>query len=108
MRPNGKGGTQTAPSPKYRTRTAHLGCGQTKGRGHLLNFHFHDLVSPNANRPKVNYLALGRRKVCEPYLAKLKAIEGMQMRTCIGIVVIVVVAIGLIWSVAVMSGVVPG
>ena len=41
------------------------------------------------------------------YLAKLKAIEGMQMRTCTCIGIVVVVAIGLIWSVAAMSGWVP-
>ena len=51
------------------------------------------------------YLTLLQRKVWEPYLAKLKATEGMQMRTCIGIVV--VVAIGLIWSVVAMSKWVP-
>jgi hypothetical protein len=55
----------------------------------------------------VNYLTLGRRKVCESCLAKLKATEGMQMRTCIGIGIVVAVAIGLIWSVAAMSGWVP-
>jgi hypothetical protein len=54
----------------------------------------------------VNYLTLGRRKIWEPYFAKLNAnAEGMQMRLGIGIAV--VVAIGLIWSVAVMSEWVP-
>ena len=60
-----------------------------------------------ATSSTVTYLTLGRRKVCEPYLAKLKAIEGMQMRTCTCIGIVVVVAIGLIWSVAAMSGWVP-
>jgi hypothetical protein len=55
----------------------------------------------------VNHLTLGRRKVCEPYLAKLEATEGMQMRTCIGIMVVVWIAIGLIWSFAAISGWVP-
>jgi hypothetical protein len=54
----------------------------------------------------VNYLTLGHRKICEPYFAKLNATaEEMQMR--IGIGIAVVVAIGLIWSVAAMSEWVP-
>jgi hypothetical protein len=65
----------------------------------------HSSAAVNTFESIVSYLTLGRRKVWEPYLAKLKATEGMQMRTCIGIVV--VVAIGLIWSVAAMSKWVP-
>ena len=38
-----------------------------------------------------------RRKICEHCFAKLNSTKGMQMRTGIGIAV--VVAIGLIWSV---------
>jgi len=53
----------------------------------------------------VIYVTLLQRKVWEPYLAKLNATEGMQMRSCIAIVVVVV--IGLIWSVAAMSKWVP-
>jgi hypothetical protein len=45
-------------------------------------------------------------EICEPDVAKLKATQReMQMRTGIGIAV--VVAIGLIWSVAAMSKLVP-
>jgi hypothetical protein len=56
----------------------------------------------------VNCLTLGRRKICEPYLAKLNAItKGMQMRTVIGIGIAAVVAIGLFWSLAAMSKWVP-
>jgi hypothetical protein len=51
------------------------------------------------------YLTLLQRKVCESCLTRLNATEGMQMRTCIAIVV--VIAIGLIWSVAAMSKWVP-
>jgi hypothetical protein len=51
----------------------------------------------------VNYLTSGRRKVCE---ALPGSTEGMQMR--IGIIgLVVVIAIGLIWSVAAMSKLVP-
>jgi hypothetical protein len=46
----------------------------------------------------VNCLTLGRKKICEPYIAK-------QRDSWIGIAI--VVAIGLIWSVAVMSKLVP-
>jgi hypothetical protein len=53
----------------------------------------------------VNYLTLGYRKIWEPYFAKLNATP-TQMRIGIGIA-IVVVAIGLIWSVAAMSEWVP-
>jgi hypothetical protein len=51
------------------------------------------------------YFTLLLRKVWEPYLAKVEATEGMQMRTCIAIAV--VVAIGLIWTIASMSNWVP-
>jgi hypothetical protein len=51
----------------------------------------------------VIYLALGRRKICEPFARLDEA--GMQMRTSIAIAV--VVAIGLIWSVAALSEWVP-
>jgi hypothetical protein len=55
----------------------------------------------------VNYLTLGRRKIWESYFAKLNATaERMQMRIGIGIAFLVV-AIGLIWSVAAMSQWVP-
>jgi hypothetical protein len=54
-------------------------------------------------RAIVNYLTSGRRKVCE---ALPGSTEGMQMR--IGIVgLVVVIAIGLILSVAAMSKLVP-
>jgi hypothetical protein len=43
--------------------------------------------------------------MCEPFVAKLSAREGTQMRTGIGIAV--VVGIGLIWSVGVMSQWIP-
>ena len=56
-------------------------------------------------RSTVHRLTLGRRKICEPYLPSSTHGEGLQMRTGIGIAV--VVAIGLIWSVAVMSQWVP-
>jgi hypothetical protein len=45
-------------------------------------------------------------EICQPDMARLNATQrGMQMRTGIGIAV--VVAIGLIWSVAAMSKLVP-
>ena len=51
----------------------------------------------------MNYLTSGRRKVCE---ALPGSTEGMQMR--IGIIgLVVVIAIGLVWSVAAMSKLVP-
>jgi len=54
----------------------------------------------------VNYLTLGRRKICEPYRQAQRDVEGMQMRAwMVGIAV--VVAIGLIWSFAAMSNLVP-
>jgi hypothetical protein len=55
----------------------------------------------------VNYLILGRRKeYASPYRQAQRDIEGMQMRAwMVGIAI--VVAIGLIWSVAVMSNLVP-
>jgi hypothetical protein len=57
-------------------------------------------------RPSVNYLTFGRQKICEPYAAKLKATGRDSMRTAwIGLAV--VVAIGLIWSVAATSKWVP-
>jgi hypothetical protein len=50
----------------------------------------------------VNYFTFGWRKLCQPYLAKM----GMQMR--IGWIGIgIVVAIGLIWSLAATSELVP-
>jgi len=53
----------------------------------------------------VNYLALGRRKNVRAPIGKLN-VEGMQMRAwMVGIAV--VVAIGLIWSFAAMSNLVP-
>ena len=57
-------------------------------------------VSINCASPHI-----GARKICEPYLPSSRHGEGLQMRTGIGIAV--VVAIGLIWSVAVMSQWVP-
>jgi hypothetical protein len=57
-------------------------------------------------RSSVNYLTCGRQKICEPYAAKLKATGRNLMRTAwIGLAV--VVAIGLIWSVAATSKWVP-
>jgi hypothetical protein len=54
----------------------------------------------------VNYLTLGRPKVCEPLFRQAQRdAEGIQMRAWMGLAV--VVAIGLIWSVAVMSKLVP-
>jgi hypothetical protein len=55
----------------------------------------------------VNYLILGpRKKYASPYRQAQRDIEGMQMRAwMVGIAI--VVAIGLIWSVAVMSNLVP-
>jgi hypothetical protein len=54
----------------------------------------------------VNYLTLERRKICEPLFRQAqREAEGKQMRAWMGIAV--VVAIGLIWSVAAMSKWVP-
>jgi hypothetical protein len=54
----------------------------------------------------VHSLTLRREKLCEHCLAKLnRGTEGLQMR--IGVGMTVVVAIGLIWSIAVMSQWVP-
>ena len=54
----------------------------------------------------VNYLTLGGEKMCKPLGGTQCDVEGMQMRAwMVGIAV--VVAIGLIWSVAVMSNLVP-
>ena len=60
-----------------------------------------------ASEVSINWhrLTLGRRKICEPYLPSSTHGERLQMSTGIGIAV--VVAIGLIWSVAVMSRVGP-
>jgi hypothetical protein len=55
----------------------------------------------------VNYLILGRRKIWEPYFAKLNAANAEEMQMRIGISIAVVVAIGLIWSIAAMSEWVP-
>jgi hypothetical protein len=53
----------------------------------------------------VNCLTLRRRKICEPLFRQAqREAEGMQMRAWMGIAM---VAIGLIWSVAVMSKLVP-
>jgi hypothetical protein len=55
----------------------------------------------------VNYLTLGRRKNMRAPVGKFNATyRGMQMRTLM-VGMAVVVAIGLIWSVAVMSNLVP-
>ena len=55
----------------------------------------------------VNCLTLGRSQICEPYCRQARRRRrGMHMRsTSIGIAI--VVAIGLIWSVAAMSKLVP-
>ena len=54
----------------------------------------------------MNCLILARREICEPLFSQAQRdAEGKQMRA--GIVGITVVAIGLIWSVAVMSKLVP-
>jgi hypothetical protein len=50
---------------------------------------------------------LGRRKIWEPYFAKLNAANAEEMQMRIGIGIAVVVAIGLIWSIAAMSEWVP-
>jgi hypothetical protein len=53
----------------------------------------------------VNYLTLGRRKnMRTPYRQAQRDVEGMQM---LAWMVGIVVAIGLIWSVAAMSNLVP-
>jgi hypothetical protein len=54
----------------------------------------------------VNYLTLRRRKNVRAPIGKLNARRGIQMRAWI-VGIAVVVAIGLIWSVAVMSNLVP-
>ena len=54
----------------------------------------------------VNCLTLGRRKICDLLFRQAQRdVEGMQMRAWMGIAI--VVAIGLIWSVAAMSKLVP-
>ena len=54
----------------------------------------------------VNYLTLGGEKMCKPLGGTQCDVEGMQMRAwMVGIAA--VVAIGLIWSVAVMSNLIP-
>jgi hypothetical protein len=58
-------------------------------------------------RSTVNYLTLERRKIWEPYFAKLNAANAEEMQMRIGIGIAVVVAIGLIWSIAAMSEWVP-
>src|SRR5262245_14297133 len=57
-------------------------------------------------RSTVNYLTFGRRKACDSLLAKLKRRKGKQMRAWM-VGMAVVVAVGLIWSVAAMSKWVP-
>jgi hypothetical protein len=54
----------------------------------------------------VNCLTLGRRKNMRALSAKQRDVEGMQMRAWI-VGIAVVVAIGLIWSFAAMSNLVP-
>jgi hypothetical protein len=55
----------------------------------------------------VNYLTLGWREICKAPIGKLNGnMKGMQMRA-LTLGMAVVVAIGLIWSVAVMSNLVP-
>jgi hypothetical protein len=67
---------------------------------------FFQLIFPVVPLKTVNYLTLERRKICEPLFRQAqREAEGMQMRAWMGITV--VVAIGLIWSVAVMSKLVP-
>jgi hypothetical protein len=64
------------------------------------------LIFPVVPLRTVNYLTLGRPKVCEPLFRQAQRdAEGIQMRAWMGLAV--VVAIGLIWSVAVMSKLVP-
>jgi hypothetical protein len=53
----------------------------------------------------VNCLTLGWRKICTLFRQSQRDAEGKQMRAWMGIAV--VVAIGLIWSVAAMSKLVP-
>ena len=55
----------------------------------------------------MNYLTLERRKIWEPYFAKLNAANAEEMQMRIGIGIAVVVAIGLIWSIAAMSELIP-
>jgi hypothetical protein len=63
------------------------------------------LIFPVAPLKTVNYLTLERRKICEPLFRQAqREAEGIQMRAWMGVAV---VAIGLIWSVAVMSKLVP-
>jgi hypothetical protein len=64
-------------------------------------------LAPKNYAASVNYLTLGRRKICEPHFAKLNAGRGgMHMRST-SIAIAIVVAIGLTWSVAAMSKLVP-
>jgi hypothetical protein len=56
----------------------------------------------------VNYLTSGRQKNMRlPYRQAQRDVEGMQMRAWMPAGIAVVVAIGLIWSVAAMSNLVP-
>jgi hypothetical protein len=56
----------------------------------------------------VNYLTSARRKnMRTPYRQAQRDVEGMQMRAWMAAGTAVVVAIGLIWSVAAMSSLVP-
>ena len=63
-------------------------------------------LAPKNFAASVNYLTLGLRRVCDPLFRQAQCeAEGVQMRAWMGIAI--VVAIGLIWSVAAMSKLVP-
>src|SRR5262245_11108794 len=77
----------------------------TKG-SFAFSFAFLGLVSKKSCA-SVNCLTLGRRKRCEPLVRQAQRRQrGMHMRTT-SIAIAIVVAIGLIWSVAAMSKLVP-
>ena len=63
-------------------------------------------LAPKNFAESVNYLTLGRRRICEPLFRQAERRRGMHMRS-ISIAIAMVVAIGLIWSVAAMSKLVP-
>jgi hypothetical protein len=64
-------------------------------------------LAPKNYAASVNYLTLGRRKICEPPFRQAQRRQrGMHMRST-SIAIAIVVAIGLTWSVAAMSKLVP-
>jgi hypothetical protein len=64
-------------------------------------------LAPKNYAASVNYLTLGRRKICEPPFRQAQRRQrGMHMRST-SIAIAIVVAIGLTWSIATMSKLVP-